>query len=138
MVRSATFAAVLVAATGCSHAVSDQAELIRAALMRRDPQPVIVLPAELPENTKRAARSVGRTVAESAVTKSPEWTLPPGYFLLQRVEIAGAKGSVAGLYGPVPAPKPGVGLLACGTRVFVQFTREGGHWQRGETQEVVC
>jgi hypothetical protein len=45
MVRSATFAAVLVSATGWSHAVNDQAELIRAALMRRDPQPVIVLPA---------------------------------------------------------------------------------------------
>jgi len=138
MVRSIALAAIIVAATGCSHAMKDQAELIRAALVGRDPQPVIVLPAELPENTKQAARSVGTTIAQSNVPRSTEWSLPPGYFVLQHVEIASAKGSVSGLIGPVPAPKPGVGLLACGSQVSVQFTRQNGRWQRGETQEVVC
>lgn len=136
-VRSFALAATLLA-SGCSHAVKDQAELIRATLDGHVPPPVIVLPAELPEATKRAARSVGRTVNQGSVPASKEWTLPPGYFVLQQVEASGTRGSVAGVFGPVPAPRPGVGLLGCGRRVVVRFTRQNGRWQPAETQEVMC
>lgn len=130
--------AMALAIAGCVATSDRESDLIRAALVELGRSPVIVLPDSLPVSTRRAASTVGPTLPEHGVVASAQWRLPPNHFVLQRVEISGADGTITGLVGPVPASRPGIGLLACGRHVVMLFKRAHGVWRLQETQETVC
>jgi hypothetical protein len=89
---------------------------------------VVVLPTGMNERARRAIRAVCNTVERKDVPETTGFSLPSGYFLLEYAAIDGYLARVAGVLGPVPKPKPGVIMLACGTGYYIDLRVDGTSW----------
>ena len=90
---------------------------------------VVVLPTGLNERTRRAIRAVCDTIERKDVPETQDFSLPGGYFRLEDAAIDGDLARVAGVLGPVPKPKPGVIMLACGTGYYIDLRVDGTSWK---------
>jgi hypothetical protein len=89
---------------------------------------VVVLPTGMNERTRRAIRAACHTVERKDVRDTKEFSLPGGFFLVEYAVIEGHLTRVAGVLGPVPKPKPGVIMLACGTGYYIDLSVDGTSW----------
>ena len=82
--------------------------------------------------------TVRGAVDQASVPKSEDWTLPAGYLVLQSLNIDASKGVAVALVGPVPASKPGVLLLACGTTYRLALEKSPSGWSARILGGTVC
>jgi hypothetical protein len=72
-------------------------------------------------------RAVG-AITQDEVPRDPAFKLLTGYFLLKSLRVTGDKATVSGTLGPVPAPREGGVLLACGTTFNIDVTKTPDGW----------
>lgn len=121
-----------------------RADLARVAQLglqevERGRSPVIVVLRN--ENRPRVRSTIERfrrVIPAAAIPPVDGFTLPPGYFYLDRLEVEGDAAVFRGQIGPIPAPRPGVLLDACGTTFTIRLRRTSGNWIIDETDLMVC
>ena len=87
------------------------------------------------ERLSPAARTAIALESPTAETES----LPEGYARLDRAEIEGDTATVTFWYGPIPKPRPGELLMACGSGHTYIFKRdETGSWTLANQSVTVC
>jgi TPR repeat protein len=97
-----------------------------------------VVPADADADLVAALRSSGNIVQRAAVPKSEMYTLPKGYFIVEKITYAGDKGEVVGVAGP-GALKGTLGADAdCGIRYAISFSRRDGKWANGSYETQSC
>lgn len=124
-------------ATTALDAEADLAAVLDVALPAK--ARVIVLAEGLPETVRRVATLKAKVIEPAAVPRTPNESLPAGYFVLEKLAIDGDTAELEGLLGPVPIAAPGELLMACGTRHRILLIRnENGSWEISRMSVTVC
>jgi hypothetical protein len=99
---------------------------------------VVAVPGSLDPSVAAAVSALRRVVRRADVPGSEEYDLPTGYFVLERVRIAGDTAIFAGRLGPVARQRPGLMIDACGTGFRISMARREGRWFVGPIEIKSC
>jgi hypothetical protein len=114
---------------GAEQQLSEAFRVALAFITEKRGAVVVVLPAAMNERTRRAIGAVCNTVERKDVQDTKVFSPPSGYFLVEYAVIEGRLARVAGVLGPVPKPRPGVVMLACGTGYYIDLSIDGTSWK---------
>lgn len=136
---------LLLVPAGCASAAGREADQLRLvaekALDQIDPHHhvTVVVPDSFPENVRRVVSELRPTIRQSEVPENEDQSLPEKHLLLDEVRVDQDQARFRAVLGPVPKPRPGQILLACGTRYFLTLRRnEEGVWDVAETAMAEC
>lgn len=75
-----------------------------------------------------------------AVTPNPnnDESLAAGEFRIDEIDMRSDSAHIAGVLGPIPKPKPGMIMLACGTEYKLWLGRDGLGWRVLDASLTVC
>lgn len=141
--RLQTLLAFSVAACISTSSAGERADLARVARLglqevERGRSPVVVV---LRSENRPAVRSTierfRRVISAGTIPPVDGFTLPPGYFYLDQLQVDGDAAVFRGQIGPIPAPRAGV-LDACGTTFTIRLRRTKGIWIVAETDLMMC
>jgi hypothetical protein len=82
-------------------------------------------------------RALG-AITQDQLPPDAAFKLPAGYFLLKSLRVSGDTATVSGTLGPVPAPREGVVLLACGTTFNIDVSKTPEGWVARVSSLIVC
>jgi hypothetical protein len=129
----AILAALSFSACVSATTASDDGELARVARaglaeVERGRSPVVVVLRKEDRPAARAALARLRKVIPLAqIPKVEGYSLPPGYFCLDELEVKGDTAVFRGQIGPVPAPGSEI-TMDCGTTLTIALRKSEGKW----------
>jgi hypothetical protein len=98
----------------------------------------VVAAGTLDPEMRDLLQNVGGATRLDLVPETEELSLPEGYFVVKTFDLQAGRGTLSGLLGPVPKPRPGVPLLACGTTYRIALSKVSGEWKANIVGITVC
>ena len=92
------------------------------------PVEVIVIGPSIDETTAAVLKRERAAIQLKEVPAGSGLKLPARHLLLNSFQLGPDRGSLSATLGPVPAPQPGLILLACGTNFRIDLDRSSGKW----------
>lgn len=142
LLRCATTPSTAPRPTAEATAPNDLAAPLAVALDSADPEhkAVLVAGTDLSAAARAAAALSGRSLIDpGAVPQTEAATLPVGYLRIDSVTGTSDEVRIRLWKGPIPAAKPGVLLLDCGTGLSFQLKRASdGAWTISSRGITVC
>ena len=117
---------------------SDYIEILRqvVVVLDREDGPItsFIAPADANADLVAALKTVAKTVQRAKVPKSAKYTLPKGYFIVEKIDAD----RVVGIAGP-GALKGTLGAdIDCGKRYSILFSHTNGKWLSGSYAVQEC
>ncbi len=99
---------------------------------------VFVIDPTIDEATAAVLTRELRAIPSKQVPRTATYDLPAGYFLLKSIRFHDDSATVTGTMGPIPAPRDGLVLLACGTTLLIDVTKTPAGWVGKVSSLIVC
>ncbi len=144
--RLQTLLALSVAACISTSSAGERADLARVARLglqevERGRTPVVVvLRNENRPGVRSTIERLRRVISAGTIPPVDGFTLPPGYFYLDQLQVDGDAAVFRGQIGPIPAPQESSVVLlgACGTTFSIRLHRTKGIWIIAEMDLMMC
>ena len=98
---------------------------------------VVVLRNETRPAARAALARLRRVISLAQLPRVDGYSLPPGYFCLDELEVKGDTAVFRGQVGPVPAPGPEI-TMDCGTTFTIALRKSEGKWIVDNVTVMMC